>query len=131
MDDDGTWSVGRGHADPCERRRAGGHRRLWTSALLAAIALYAAAGAPAVAPSPAIGDMSLLNMQRIKSYVDDTCTLDPHCQWTWDETIENGLKNVSVEQAAAMLPYDYLFPPGNDTEKPGQRGKRFSRVEFG
>lgn len=95
------------------------------SLVVAAIALYAAGRAPTVTPSPASGDMSLLTMQRIKSYVDDTCTLDPHCQWTWDPKLPNGLQNVSAEQAAAAMPVDYLFPPpGDDADKPTvQRGE--------
>lgn len=90
--------------------------------LLLLLLLYAVASVPAAAASPAIGDMSLLTMQRIKSYVDDTCTLDPHCQWTWDR-FPNGLRNVSVDEAADMVPRDYMFPPGNDAEIPGQRGE--------
>ncbi|XP_050527207.1 tyrosine-protein kinase receptor-like [Daktulosphaira vitifoliae] len=68
-------------------------------------------------------DMSLRTMQRIKSYVDDTCTLDPHCQWTWDP-YDNGLRNVSIDEAAAMVPEDYMYPPGNDSEV-GLRGNFF------
>lgn len=100
--------------------------RRWpaSSALVAALALWcAAAGAPAARPSPATGgDMSLLTMQRIKSYVDDTCTLDPHCQWTWDRTV-NGLMNVTAKQAADVVPADYLYAPGDDAETPGRRGE--------
>lgn len=92
-------------------------------ALIVAYALCAVAGTPAAALSPATGDMSLLTMQRIKSYVDDTCTLDPHCQWTWNEHMENGLRNVSVKEAEAMVPEDYLYPPGSDTEASAQRGE--------
>ncbi|KAL5236754.1 hypothetical protein ACI65C_004164 [Semiaphis heraclei] len=91
--------------------------------LIAVVALWAAVACvtvPTSSPSPATGDMSLLTMQRIKSYVDDTCTLDPHCQWTWD-LLANGLRNVSADEAAAAMPEDYLFPPGDDAEKPGQR----------
>lgn len=93
--------------------------------LVAVVALWAAVACitvPTASPSPATGDMSLLTMQRIKSYVDDTCTLDPHCQWTWDP-LPNGLRNVSSDEAVAVMPEDYLFPPGDDAEKPGQRGK--------
>lgn len=102
----------------------------WTSTLVTAFALYAVCSGPAVAASPATGDMSLLKMQRIKSYVDDTCTLDPHCQWTWDTVGQNVLRNVSVEEASAMMPDDYTFPPGNDAEKPGQRGELFLTTKF-
>lgn len=94
-------------------------------ALVAIVALWVAVACftvPTASPSPATGDMSLLTMQRIKSYVDDTCTLDPHCQWTWDP-LPNGLRNVSSDEALAAMPNDYLFPPGEDAEKPGQRGK--------
>lgn len=112
-------------ADMQPPRPASGVRvRRWASAaVVAAIALCAAA---AVRSSPATGggEMVLLNMQRIKSYVDDTCTLDPHCQWTWDRAVDGGLLNVSAKQAAAMVPADYMFPPGDDAEKPGQRGER-------
>lgn len=100
-------------------------RRQWQRTLTAVIAiaaLCAVIGVPVAGSSPSTGDMSLLTMQRIKSYVDDTCTLDPHCQWTW-EPLENGLKNVSVQEASAMMPVDYVFPPGNDAEKPGKRGE--------
>lgn len=97
--------------------------RRWTFTLVTTVILYAVANGPAVAASSATGDMSLLTMQRIKSYVDDTCTLDPHCQWTWDTVGQNVLRNVSVEEASAMMPDDYMFPPGNDAEKPGQRGE--------
>lgn len=86
------------------------------------LVLYAVARSPVTATSPASGDMSLLTMQRIKSYVDDTCTLDPHCQWTWDR-FTNGLQNVSVEKAANLVPHDYMYPPGDDAEKSGQRGE--------
>ncbi|XP_025192296.1 ALK tyrosine kinase receptor-like isoform X2 [Melanaphis sacchari] len=93
-------------------------------ALVTILALWAAVvcvTVPAASPSPATGDMSLLTMQRIKSYVDDTCTMDPHCQWTWDP-LPNGLRNVSAEEAAAEVPEDYLYPPGEDPDKPGLRG---------
>lgn len=96
--------------------------RRWpaSSALVAALALWCAAAAR---PSPATGgDMSLLTMQRIKSYVDDTCTLDPHCQWTWDHAV-NGLMNVTAKQAADVVPADYLYAPGDDAETPGRRGE--------
>ncbi|KAE9536932.1 hypothetical protein AGLY_006739 [Aphis glycines] len=97
-------------------------------ALVAALALWAAMACvtvPAASASPATGDMSLLTMQRIKSYVDDTCTMDPHCQWTWDP-LPNGLRNVSAEEAAAEMPKDYLYPPGEDPDNlGGQRDSLF------
>jgi len=30
---------------------------------------------------------------------------------------------VSADEAAAAMPEDYLFPPGDDAEKSGQRGE--------
>jgi len=110
-------------------RRADQHARRMTAALVGAFALYVATYGPALTytSSTVSGDMSLLTMQRIKSYVDDTCTLDPHCQWTWD-SVGNVLKNVSVEEAANMVPDDYMYPPGDDAEKPGQRGETIKQA---
>lgn len=115
----------------CRRRRRRRRRDLPMSTLaFVAFALYAVATVPPVLLTPSSGQMSLLNMQRIKSYVDDTCTMDPHCQWVWDQQ-ENGLRNVTVDQAASMVPPDYLFPPGGDAEKSGQRGEcQFKITQF-
>jgi len=111
----------------------GGHRgRCRGPALVAALALWAAMACiavPVASASPATGDMSLLTMQRIKSYVDDTCTLDPHCQWSWDP-LPNGLRNVSAEEAAAEMPKDYLYPPGEDPDNLGQRGEFLASFFF-
>jgi len=109
----------------CHQKRHHHRGRCRGPPLVAVVALWAAVACvmvPTASQSPATGDMSLLTMQRIKSYVDDTCTLDPHCQWTWD-SLPNGLLNVSMDEAAAVVPEDYLFPPGDDAEKPGQRGE--------
>lgn len=112
-----------------DQRGKGLRRRM--SALAVAIALYAVSRAPsAVLPSPATGDMSLLTMQRIKSYVDDTCTLDPHCQWTWDDKQPLGLRNVTVPEAEALLPPDYMYPPGDDALKDGQRGQLYIVLRY-
>lgn len=106
----------------CKRRRRRRRDRPMSTMAFVAFALYAVATVPPVLLTPSSGQMSLLNMQRIKSYVDDTCTLDPHCQWQWDK-LQNGMRNVSVDQAAAMVPPDYMYPPGNDTEKSAERGE--------
>ncbi|XP_050426861.1 tyrosine-protein kinase receptor-like [Adelges cooleyi] len=78
------------------------------------------------------GNMSLLSMQRLKSFVDDTCSLDPHCQWTWVPQ-ENGLRNVTTDEALAMVPENYMYAPGNDSDV-GQRGNFlfvYGRPEMG
>ncbi|VVC36867.1 Hypothetical protein CINCED_3A003445 [Cinara cedri] len=106
----------------CRRRRRRRRDRPMSTLAFVAFALYAVATVPPVLLTPASDQMSLLRMQRIKSYVDDTCTLDPHCQWSWDRELKNGLRNVTVDQAASMVPPDYLYPPGNDSET-GQRGE--------
>lgn len=109
----------------CQQRQLHHRGRCREPLLIAVVALWvtvACVTVPTASLYPATGDMSLLTMQRIKSYVDDTCTLDPHCQWTWDP-LPNGLRNVSADEAAAAMPEDYLFPPGDDAEKSGQRGE--------
>lgn len=123
----------RGHRERPHQNRRHRRGRCRGPALVAALALWASmacVAVPAASASPATGDMSLLTMQRIKSYVDDTCTLDPHCQWAWDP-LPNGLRNVSAEEAAAEMPKDYLYPPGEDPDNlGGQRGELLASFFF-